>query len=300
MPITVSPQTPDFFAEVRGVDLTEPLDPAVFAEIEAAFDAYAVLVFPGQSLSDEQQVAFSAHFGPVFTATNYHRPGKERRLRPEMSDISNIGHDGGLLAADDERRLHGRANQLWHTDNTFKHVPARCSLLAAHEIPPSGGNTEFADMRAAYDALPDDCKREIDSLIAEHSIFYSRERMGFTGFSDGARAELPPVQQVLVRTHPATGRKALYIASHASHIIGWPVEKGRRLIEELLDFATQPQFVYAHRWQTGDLVIWDNRCTMHRARPYEEMTERRVLHRTTVSDEINSVERARRDRTGAA
>jgi len=209
-----------------------------------------------------------------------------------MADISNIDHQGKLLAEDDQRRLHNRANQLWHTDNTFKHVPARCSLLSAREIPPTGGNTEFADMRAAYDALSEDRKSEIDGLIVEHSIYRSREVMGFTDFSDAARAELPPVQQVLVREHPATGRKALYIASHASHVIGWPEDEGRRLIEELIALATRPEFVYRHRWREGDLIVWDNRCTMHRARPYEEMNERRVLHRTTVSDEMNIVERA--------
>ena len=300
MAITVERLHPMFFAEVRGVDLTKPVTPDLFAEIEAAFHEHAVLLFRGQPVTDAQQVAFSRLFGPVFTATKYHWAKQERRLREEMADISNIDHDGRLLAADDERRFHNRANQLWHTDNTFKHVPARCSLLSAREIPPSGGDTEFADMRAAYDALPDDRKREIDDLIVEHSIFYSRTKTGFSGYTAGARTELPPVQQVLVRRHPATGRSALYIASHASHVIGWPVEKGRRLIEELLAFATQPQFVHRHRWREGDLVVWDNRCTMHRATPYDEMTVRRVLHRTTVSDEINTVERLRGQQNSAA
>ncbi len=207
-----------------------------------------------------------------------------------MADISNIDHNGRIQAADDNRRLHNQANQLWHTDNSFKQIPARCSLLSAREIPVAGGNTEFADMRAAYDALPEDRKREIQDLIVEHSIMYSRTKTGFSDYTDGARAELPPVQQVLVREHPA-GRKALYIAAHASHIIGWPVEKGRRLIEELIEFAVQPRFVHAHEWRAGDLIVWDNRCTMHRARTYDDMTQRRVLHRTTVSDEINTVER---------
>lgn len=300
MGIAVTPLTPGFVAEVRGVDLSAPVAPGAFAEIETAFHDFGVLVFPDQPVTDTQQVAFSRLFGPVFTATNYHRSGEKPRLRAEMSDISNIGKDGKLLPADDERRLHARANQLWHTDNTFKHVPARCSLLSAREIPPTGGDTEFADMRAAYDALPAARKREIDDLVVEHSIFHSRRKMGFTQYSDGAKKELPPVRQVLVRVHPATGRKALYIASHASHVIGWPEEKGRRLLEELLDFATQPQFVHRHRWRTGDLIVWDNRCTMHRARPHEEMTHRRVLHRTTVSDEINSVERVMREKSEAA
>ena len=291
MVISVEPVQPSFVAEVRGVDLTRPVSLEDFREIEAAFDRYAVLIFPDQPLTDTQQVEFSAKFGPVFTATNYRNSFRERRLRPEMSDISNIGRDGRLLAEDDERRLHNRANQLWHTDNTFKHVPARCSLLSARELPPAGGETEFADMRAAYDALPEDRKRQIDHLIVEHDIFHSRRKMGFDVFSDAAREELPPVRQVLVRVHPATGRKALYIASHAARIIGWPDNDGLALIEELIDFATRPDFVYRHRWRENDLVLWDNRCTMHRARPYEEMRHRRVMHRTTVSDEINTVER---------
>lgn len=300
MAITVKRLHPLFFAEVQGVDLTKPVSPAQFREIDSAFNEHAILLFRDQPITDEQQVAFSALFGPVFTATKYHWKNDKPRLRGEMSDISNIGPDGRLLSADDERRMHARANQLWHTDNTFKHVPARCSLLSAREIPASGGDTEFADMRAAYDALPEERKRQINDLIVEHNIFYSREKMGYTGYTDGARAELPPVKQVFVRTHPATGRKALYLASHASHVVGWPVEKGRALINELLEFATQPRFVHQHKWREGDLIVWDNRCTMHRATPYDEMTVRRVLHRTTVSDEMNSVERERGPQHSAA
>jgi alpha-ketoglutarate-dependent 2,4-dichlorophenoxyacetate dioxygenase len=300
MAITVKRLHPLFFAEVGGVDLAGPVGPDLFAEILGAFHEHAILLFRNQAIDDAQQVAFSALFGPVFTATKYHWKNEKRRLRAEMADISNLDHDGRLLAADDERRFHNRANQLWHTDNTFKHIPARCSLLSAREIPPSGGDTEFADMRAAYDALPEDRKREIDDLIVEHSIFYSRTKMGFAGYTDGARTELPPVQQVLVRRHPGTGRNALYLASHASHVVGWPVEKGRRLIEELTEFATQPQFVHRHRWREGDLVVWDNRCTMHRATPYDDIGQRRVLHRTTVSDEMNSVERQRGPQHSAA
>ncbi|MDA1101852.1 MAG: TauD/TfdA family dioxygenase [Proteobacteria bacterium] len=292
MSITVLPIHPLFFAEIRGVDLTRPIPPGLFAEIEAAFNEHAVLLFRDQPVTDADQVVFSGYFGPVFAATRYSWRDERPRLRAEMADISNIDHAGRLLAGDDQRRLHGRANQLWHTDNTFKHIPARCSILSAREIPSHGGDTEFADMRAAFDALPEERRHKIDPLIAEHSIYRSRELMGFTDFSDAARMELPPVRQVLVRQHPATGRKALYIASHASHIIGWPEDEGRQLIEALIAFATQSRFVHRHRWRVGDLIIWDNRCTMHRGRPYAEMTERRVLHRTTVSDEINTVERA--------
>jgi len=300
MAISITPLHPVFAAEVRGVDLTQPVDDAAFAETEAAFHRYGVLVFPDQPVTDAQQVDFSALFGPVITATQYHRDQPERRVPDNISDISNIGPDGELMAPDDERRMHHKANELWHTDGTFKHVPARCSLLSAREIPKADGNTEFADMRAAYDALPEDRKREIDDLVVEHSIFHSREKIGFSGYTEAARAGLPPVNQVLVRTHPATGRKALYLASHITHVIGWPEEKGRRLIDHLTEHATQPDFVYRHRWRPHDLVLWDNRCTMHRARPYDDLRERRVMHRTTVSDEVNSVEREQPDRAAAA
>ena len=177
------------------------------------------------------------------------------------------------------------------TDNTFKHVPARCSLLLAREVPDEGGDTEFADMRAAYDALPAAKQDEIQDLIAEHSIFYSRSLLGYEGYTEGARNELPPVKQVLVRDNPETGRKALYLAAHASHIVGQPKAEGRALLDALTEHATQPAFVYRHKWRPDDLVLWDNRCTMHRATPYDELGARRDLQRTTVADEINSVER---------
>jgi alpha-ketoglutarate-dependent 2,4-dichlorophenoxyacetate dioxygenase len=295
MTITVSRRGRTFFAEVGGVDLSRPMTPGLFSDIDGAFNTHAVLLFRDQFITDDQQVAFSEFFGPVFTATKYAWRDEKRRLRAEMADISNIDHTGTLLAADDQRRFHNRANQLWHIDNTFKHVPARCSLLSAREIPPEGGNTQFADTRAAHDALPPARKREIETLIVEHSIQWSRRLMGFTDFSETAREGLPPVRQVLVRSHPVSGRKALYLASHASHVIGWPNDKGRALLDELVAFSTRPEFIHEHEWREGDLIIWDNRGTMHRALPYDEMNQRRVLHRTTVSDEINTVERRARE-----
>jgi alpha-ketoglutarate-dependent 2,4-dichlorophenoxyacetate dioxygenase len=287
MAIEVTPLHPYLGAEIRGVDLTRPVMPIVFAEIEAAFNHYGILVFPEQPLADEQQLAFSRLLGPLEVNPNY--AGAKMRLRPDVADISNLDPDGRVLAHDDRRNLFNLGNQLWHTDSSFKRVPAKCSLLSARELPSSGGETEFADLRAAWDALPDVRKRELDRLVVEHSIFRSRSQIGFADFNDGIFKELPPVQQALVRHHPASGRTSLYLASHASHIIGWPVEEGRALIEELIAFASQPQFVYQHRWTVGDLVIWDNRCTMHRGRPYDD-TQRRVLHRTTVSDIANTLE----------
>jgi alpha-ketoglutarate-dependent 2,4-dichlorophenoxyacetate dioxygenase len=291
MALEVAPLHPTLGAELRGVDLTRPVLPEVFAEIEAVFNRYGILVFPEQPLSDEQQLAFSRLLGPLEVNPNY--AGAKMRLRSDVADISNLDAEGRVLARDDRRNLFNLGNQLWHTDSSFKRIPAKCSLLSAREVPTrgpmGGGETEFADMRAAWDALPEEKKRQLDGLIVEHSIFRSRSQIGFANFNDEIFKQLPPVPQALVRHHPASGRTSLYLASHASHIIGWPVEEGRALIEELIAFATQPRFVYQHRWAVGDLVIWDNRCTMHRGRPYDD-AQRRVLHRTTVSDYANTME----------
>jgi alpha-ketoglutarate-dependent 2,4-dichlorophenoxyacetate dioxygenase len=291
MAIEVTPLHPTLGAEVHGVDLTRPMVPEIFAEIEAAFHHYGILIFPEQPVSDEQQLAFSRLFGPLEVNPNY--AGTRLRLRPDLADISNLDPEGRVLARDDRRNLFNLGNQLWHTDSSFKRIPAKCSLLSARELPSpnpiGGGETEFADMRAAWDALPEARKRELDGLVVEHSIFRSRSQIGFADFNDEISKELPPVRQALVRHHRYSGRTSLYLASHASHVIGRPVEEGRALLEELIAFATQPQFVYRHCWTVGDLVIWDNRCTMHRGRPYDD-TQRRVLHRTTVSDVANTIE----------
>jgi len=291
MAIELTPLHPTLGAALRGVDLTRPVGPQIFAEIDAAFIRYGILVFPGQRVTDEQQLAFSQLFGPLEVNPNY--AGSKMRLRPDVADISNLDAEGQVLARDDRRNLFNLGNQLWHTDSSFKRVPAKCSLLSARELPsPSpmgGGETEFADLRAAWDALPEARKGRLDGLVVEHSIFRSRSQIGFADFNDEIFKQLPPVPQALVRHHRYSGRTSLYLASHASHIIGWPVEKGRGLIEELIAFATQPQFVHQHRWTVGDLVMWDNRCKMHRGRPYDD-TQRRVLHRTTVSDYANTLE----------
>src|ERR1700726_3634076 len=291
MAIEVSPLHRTLGAEVRHVDLTRPVPPETFAELEAAFDRHGILVFPEQPLTDEQQLAFSRLSGPLEVNPNY--AGAEMRLRPDIADISNLDAEGRVLARGDRRNLFNLGNQLWHTDSSFKRIPAKCSLLSARELPSSGpvggGETEFADLRAAWDALPEARRRELDGLVVEHSIFRSRSQIGFADFNDEIFKQLPPVPQALVRHHPASGRTSLYLASHASHVIGWPVERGRALLKELIAFATQPQFVYQHRWTVGDLVIWDNRCTMHRGRHYDD-TQRRVLHRTTVSDRATTLE----------
>ncbi|MBI4637912.1 MAG: TauD/TfdA family dioxygenase [Candidatus Rokubacteria bacterium] len=286
MGILVKELGPGFGAEVRGLDLRMPLDDDTFAAVRDAFHRYAVLVLPGQALDDEQQIAFSLRFGPLETSISTIRTDRKRRVaRPEISDISNVDAESRLLDPADERARYNAGNQLWHSDSSFKRVPAMASLLSAREVPPEGGETEFADLRAAWDTLPEERRTALCGLVAEHSIIYSRSLIGYRDFAEEERNALPPVQQALVRTHPATGRRSLYLGSHASHIVGWPVEEGRRLLRELLEFATQPRFVYRHAWHVEDLVMWDNRCVLHRGRPWDESRYRRVMHRTTVAGE---------------
>jgi len=271
----------DFVARVSGLDLSKPLDDGAFGQVRGAFHHYAVLVFPEQRISDDQQIAFSERFGPLEVSIRKDRP--RRIANPRVSDISNVDERDRVFDPDDERAIYNAGNRLWHSDSSFKRVPAMASLLSGREVPPEGGETEYADLRAAWDALPADRKRGLDELVAEHSFVYSRGLIGYDQFTDAERAEVPPVPQAVVRTHPATGRKSLYVGSHASHVIGRPVEESRALLRELLDFATQPQFVYRHAWRQHDLVMWDNRCVLHRGRPWDERRYRRVMHRTTVA-----------------
>ncbi|MGL5860116.1 MAG: TauD/TfdA dioxygenase family protein, partial [Phycicoccus sp.] len=244
MAITHEQLHPLFAAKVTGVDLTTQVPRDVFAEIHAAFDRYAVLVFPDQPLTDDQQLAFTQLFGPVETAPNY--AGKAMRLTEQFTDISNLDHEGKILDPQDRLTRYNLGNQMWHTDSSFKKVRAKCSLLSAREVAPTGGETQYADMRAAYDALPEERKKQLAGLVAEHSIATSRRKSGFDSFNEDIHATLPAVPQRLVDHYPASGRTSLFLASHASHIIGWPVEKGQALLDELIEFATQDQFVYTH------------------------------------------------------
>ena len=293
MSIRVSPVAHDFVAEISGIDLAQPLAAADRDAIQAAIDRYAVVVFHDQRLSDEQQLAFSRHFGPIHSSAQRarHQGIKHRLAIPEIADISNLDGDSNVLAPDAKRRLDWLANRLWHTDASFREPAGALSLLYAHVIPDDGGDTEFADMRAAYDALPEATKAQVEPMIAEHSIWQSRGQLAVTRYTDEERATLPPVHHPVVRTNPATGRKALYVASHASHIVGLPVPDGRLLLIDLIEHATQRQFVHRHRWRVGDLVIWDNRCTMHRARPFDT-TRVRDLRRVTTMDVARSAEQA--------
>jgi alpha-ketoglutarate-dependent 2,4-dichlorophenoxyacetate dioxygenase len=290
MTVTVCPITPSFAAEVGDVDLSGPLPPADLAAIKEAFARYAVLVFPGQHLSPEQHLDFAGQFGPLETTIAVHRGDSPLRLAKEFADVSNLDHNSELWGKDSRVRLFQLGNRLWHTDSSFKRRPALASLLYARSIPPVGGHTEFADERAAYDALPEDVKRRIASLVAEHSIFNSRGRLGFTNFSEQERRELPPVPQVMVRTIPESGRKSLYLASHAGRIFGMGDAEGRALIDELIAHATQRQFVYTHRWRVHDLVMWDNRCTMHRGTEFDDLRWKRDVQRATVCDIASSCE----------
>jgi alpha-ketoglutarate-dependent 2,4-dichlorophenoxyacetate dioxygenase len=274
---------PHFVGEVAGVEVGRPLAPAALQRIAAAIDRYAVLVFRDQDLDDERQMAFARNFGEIETP----RSGAaevRRRLRPEISDISNLDAEGRLRSREDPRRFDQLGNRLWHTDGSFRRVPAALSMLYAHRVPREGGETEFADLRAAWDALPERMQRTVEPLVAIHDIAHSRGQLGFTELIFDERRKLPPVPQPLVRTHPGcSGRKALYLASHASHIEGWPVPDGRLLLRDLIEFATAREFVYRHCWRQRDLVIWDNRCTMHRGRPFDE-SEVRDLRRVTTRD----------------
>jgi alpha-ketoglutarate-dependent 2,4-dichlorophenoxyacetate dioxygenase len=287
----VTPYQPHFAAAVRGVDLRAPVSPDDFRAIEAAFSRYSVLVFPAQALTDAQQIAFSERFGPQEPVANY-TGVRKFRLEGQISDLSNLDPHGNVWGEQSERRLFNSGNLRWHTDSSFKHVPALASMLSAREIPPTGGETEFCDLRAAYDALPQATRDRIDGLVVEHSILYSRSLLGVKTFDPALVKAMPPVRQRLVRRHPGSGRKTLYLATHASHVIGWPVEEGRKLIGELMEFATQRRFVYQHHWSVQDLVMWDNRCTMHRGLPYDDLKYRRDMHRTTVADHANTVESA--------
>ena len=246
-------------------------------------DRYGVLVYHGQHFTDDQQKAFSRNFGTLEqTAGGNVTKAADRRLDAEMADVSNLGADHKPLARDDRRRLFNLGNQLWHSDSSFRAIPAKFSLLSGRIVVEGEGNTEFADMRAAYDALDAKTKAEIEDLVCEHSLIYSRGTLGFTELSDEEKRMFTPVRQSLVRTHPVTGRKSLYLSSHIGTIIGWPVPEARAFVRDLTEHAVQPQFTYAHKWRQFDLVMWDNRVTMHRVRRFDA-TKVRDMRRTTVA-----------------
>ena len=275
---------PHFAAEASAIDLRDVADRGTLDEIRAAMDEYAVLVFRDQPFSDDEQLAFAKRFdGALHTKTGSAIVKKNRFGNEALTDISNVDESGELLRADDRRRMYSLGNRLWHTDASFQDPPGRYSMLSAKVVPSIAADTEFADMRAAYDALEAETKEKLEGLRAHHSIAYSRKVLGFE-FSEEEEEQLKGAVHPVVRMNPRTRRRSLYLASHASRIIDWPVPEGRLLLRDLTEHATQPQFVYRHMWRVGDLVIWDNRATMHRGRPFDDASHRRELRRVTTLD----------------
>jgi len=284
MAISIRQVHPTFVGEVSGVDITKPLTRDEVDAIEAGMHEYSVLVFHDQPLTDEQQVEFTRNFGEleVTLAGQLAKPEDRRFQQLELGDISNLDAGENLRARDDSRRMYALANRLWHSDASFRAVGAGYTLLHARVIPSKGGNTEFADMRAAYEALSDEQKAEVDALVCEHSIVFSREQIGLEVKSDQHSDKLKPVPHKLVLTDSVNGRKSLYLSSHIGSIIGWPVPEARAFIRDLSEHATQRQFVYSHEWRVGDMVMWDNRTVMHRARAFRDLKEKRDLRRTSL------------------
>jgi alpha-ketoglutarate-dependent 2,4-dichlorophenoxyacetate dioxygenase len=282
------PLHPLFACEIHNFDLQ--CSDEEFKRLVAAMDRYAVAVLRDQHVDDEAQIAFSRRFGELETSPHFGvgKGGKVRMRHRELFDVSNLDENGHILAEDDRRRAYRLANEMWHTDSSFMPGGSRYSLLHARIVPSAGADTEFADMRAAYDALPEAERRSLEGLVVEHSTYYSRSLTGYQ-FTEEELSRRSATKQYLVQTHPSSGRKALYLASHASHVVGWPEEKGRTLLRELTAHATQARFVYVHKWRPGDMVIWDNRCTMHRATPFSDFQQRRDLRRTTVRGDLPRV-----------
>jgi alpha-ketoglutarate-dependent 2,4-dichlorophenoxyacetate dioxygenase len=293
MPLTFRPLHPVFAAEVFGIDCRKPLSRDEVAAVEAGMDRYAVLVLRDQDISDEQQLAFTRHFGELesYPRGGHIRKRSDSRLAPGIADFSNLDRHGRIMSAEDRVWFFKLGDRLWHSDSSFRPVPAKYSLLSGRVLPSWGANTEFADMRAAYDALDERTRAEVEDLVCLHSLIYSREAIGFTDLTEEELASFAPVRQRLVRTHPVTGRKSLFLSSHAGAIEGWTVPEARMFLRDLTEFATQGQFVYSHAWRPFDLVMWDNRTTMHRARRFDR-NEVRDVRRTTLAGDVITIEQS--------
>jgi len=283
--LSITPIHPVLGARVEGVRLADPMDEPTFRRIFDAFQEYSVLVFHDQVLTDEQQMAFSRRFGPL--ETTLQSIGQERRLHENLVDLSNLDpdHDDRLMDWSDRRMVYQSGNQLWHTDSSFKPVPAMASLLSGREVPPAGGETEFVSMRHAYATLPEETRRRVDGRVVVHSILYSRSTIAKGLFDPEHERALPPVRQALVRANPVNERKGIYIGSHAWYIEGMDDRESRRLLDELLAHTTLPEAVFQHRWRQWDAVMWDNRCVLHRGRPWDAARHPRVMRRTTIAGE---------------
>jgi alpha-ketoglutarate-dependent 2,4-dichlorophenoxyacetate dioxygenase len=288
MTIKITRLTPAFAARIDGADITKPVDDSTWAEIRAAFEEHSVLLFRGQPLDDEKQIAFSQRFGSLEVTRSMNPAAGTPFARQSNLDIKT----GDVIPPEDRRMVYQLANMLWHSDSSFKPVPSLCSLLSARIVPPEGGATEFASTRCAYPALPDGLKQRVKDAVAVHDFSWSRDQVRPGFFTEKERAEYPPVRHPLVRRNPVNGREALFLGAHASHIVGLSVEDGRALLKELLEHVTQPQFCYRHEWQEGDLIIWDNRCVLHRATPFDTTRHKRLMQRTTVSGDPAELARA--------
>lgn len=290
MTILINAYTPNFVAEIYDVDLSQPLPADELNAIKQVFWKYAVLVFPEQKLSPQNHIDFARQFGPIEMDRVLAMENAAPRLGAAFADISNLNIEGKIWDKDSRQRMYKEGNKLWHTDSSFKYKPGLCSLLYSMTVVPIGGHTEFADQRAAYDALPGDMKQKLAGLVAEHSIEASRRRTGFADFEPEEAKRLPPVPQLLVRTIPQNGRKSLYVASHIGRIKGMSADESEALLQQLLAHITQRQFVHVHRWRPNDLVMWDNRCTMHRGTDFDDLRFVRDMRRATVSDIANTCE----------
>ncbi len=289
MTMTLYPVTTDFVAEIGDIDLSKPLAAAQIDEIKQALWQYGVLIFPEQHLTTDQHLAFASVFGPVESDRIVDSKGSQSRVDNRFSDVSNLNADGKIWSGDSRRRMYKAGNRQWHTDSSFRIRPGLCSLLyAAGSIPPVGGQTEFANQRAAYDALSPEMQARLEGLITEHSLATSRRRAGFSEFTEEEERRMAKAPQLLVRIIPETGKKSLYMAAHVGRIIGMPEADSTKLIDQLMAHITQRQFVYSHRWRPNELVIWDNRRTMHRGKDYDDLRWARDMRRVTIADVANT------------
>lgn len=282
MAVEIRQLHPLFAAEVNGLDIGQPMDDATHALIDQAINRFGVLVVRGQPTPEDGFLAFAKRFGSLTPPRN-HR-GAARLKRAEIADLSNLDDNSEVRGPDDHRRIDALCNQLWHSDASFRPVRGALSMLHAHSIPPAGGDTEFVDLRVAYDRLDDETKKTLEGLEAEHSIFTSRAALGYTAFTEAERAAFPSARHRIVSRHAGSGRKTLFMGSHASHIAGMPMPEGKLLLTELTERSTERHLVYTHKWRVGDVVIWDNRCTLHRGRRYEDTIYKRDLRRITTQD----------------
>jgi alpha-ketoglutarate-dependent 2,4-dichlorophenoxyacetate dioxygenase len=293
MPVSIRQIHGSFAGKVSGIDCGRPLTGEEIAAVEAGMDKHAVLVFRDQNITDEQQLAFTRHFGELenYNTGGHIRKRTDSRLGPSIADFSNLDRNGRIISAEDRVWFFKLGDRLWHSDSSFRPIPAKYSLLSGRILPSWGANTQFADMRAAYDALDVRTKAEVEDLVCEHSLIYSREAIGFTDLTDEEREAFRPVRQRLVRTHPVTGRKSLFLSSHAGTIVGWTIPEARMFLRDLTEHATQREFVYSHEWKLHDLVIWDNRTTVHRARRFDR-NEVRDVRRTTLAGDVATIDQA--------